>query len=114
MKAIIAILWIQFALGVVGSFLAFGHIHMSAMGRAWSHGMRTDFEQVRQSPDYREPPPIRGYTVARFIDAMETDARRRGEIAFGAFVGSFVASLFAALLLLLLRRAHHEYAHNAA
>lgn len=112
MKAIIVILWVQFALGVVGSLLAFGHIHMSAMGRAWSHGMRTDFEQARQSPDYREPPPVRGYTVARFIDAMETDARRRGEIAFGAFVGSLVASLFAALSLFLLRRARH--AHTTA
>ena len=114
MKAIIAILWVQFALGVVGSFLAFGHIHMSAMGRAWSYGMRTDYEQARQSADYRESPPIRGYTTARFIDAMESDARHRGEIAFGAFVGSFIVSLLAALILFLLRRARHEYAHNAA
>ena len=114
MKFVFAVLWVQFALGVVGSFLAFGHIHMSAMGRAWSHGMRTDFEQARHSPDYREPSPIRGYTTARFIDAMETDARRRGEIAFGAFVGSFVVSLFAALLLLLVRRAHLEHARPTA
>jgi hypothetical protein len=113
MKAIIAILWVQFALGVLGSFLAFGHIHMSAMGRAWSHGMRSDFEQARQSPNYREAAPVRGYTTVRFIDAMETDARRRGEIAFGAF-GSFVASLLAALLLFLLRRVRHQYAHTTA
>jgi hypothetical protein len=107
MRAIIAILWVQFALGVLGSFLAFGHIHMSAMGEAWSHGMRSDFEQARQSPEYREAVPVRGYTTARFIDAMETDARRQGEIAFGAFVGSLIASLLAALLLFLLRRVRH-------
>ena len=114
MKAIIAILWVQFTLGVVGSFLAFGHIHMSAMGRAWSHGMRTDFEQARQSPDYREAVPVRGYSTSRFIDAMEADARHRGEIAFGAFVGSFVVSLLAASLLFLLRRVRHEYARTTA
>ncbi len=104
MKAIIAILWVQFALGVVGSFLAFAHIHMSAMGKAWSHGLRSDYEQARQSAGYHESSAIRGYTTARFIDAMETDARHRGEIAFGAFAGSFAASTFAASLLFLLRR----------
>lgn len=114
MKAIIAILWVQFLLGVVGSFLAFGHIHMSAMGRAWSHGMRSDYEQARQSPGYQESPPVRGYTTVRFIDAMETGARRNGEVAFGAFVGSFIASLLAALLLFLLRRVRHQYAHTTA
>jgi len=112
MKGIIAILWIQLALGVVGCFLAFWHIHTSAMGRAWSRGMRTEFEQARQSPDYRESPPVRGYTTARFIDAMETGARRNGEVAFGAFVGSFIASLLAGLLLFLLRRVLHQYAHK--
>ena len=55
MKTIIAILWVQFALGVVGSFLAFGHIHSSAMGRAWSQEMRQDYEQTQQSPGYQEP-----------------------------------------------------------
>ncbi len=114
MKAIVAILWVQFALGVVGSFLAFGHVHMSAMGRAWSYDLRSDYEQARQSPSYHESSPIRGYTTARLIEAMETDARRRGEIAFGAFVGSFVTSLLAALLLLLVRRARHEYAYGTA
>jgi hypothetical protein len=76
--------------------------------------MRTDYEQARQSPDYREPPAIRGYTTARFIDAMESNARRRGEIAFGAFVGSFIVSLLAASILFLLRRARPEYAHTTA
>lgn len=114
MKVIIAILWVQVALGAVGAFLASGHIHMSAMGRAFSYGMRHDYEQARQSPGYHESPPVRGYTTARFIDAMEADARWRGEIAFGAFVGSFGASLLAVLLLFLLRRVRHEHAHTTA
>jgi hypothetical protein len=49
---------------------------MSAMGRAWSSGLRSDYEQARQTPDYHESSAIRGYTTARFIDAMETNARR--------------------------------------
>jgi hypothetical protein len=105
MRTILVILWVQVALGVLGSFLAFSQIHMSAMGRAWSFGMRSEYDKARQAPDYHESSAIQGYTTARFIDAMETNARRRGEIAFGAFIGSMVASVFAVSLLLLLHRA---------
>lgn len=109
MKPITIILWVQFTLGLIGAFLAFGDMHMAAMGRAWSHGMRTDFERVRQSPEYREPPAVRGYTLERFIDSMEADARRRGRIAFRAFLGSATTSLFAVVLLFLFRRAPREH-----
>ncbi len=107
MKFVRTILYVQLALGLVGGFWAFGDIHMSAMGRARSHGMRAEYERIRQSPDFREPPPIQGYTLARLVDAMEADARRRGEIAFRAFIGSLAASLFAATMLFFLGRARY-------
>ena len=76
--------------------------------------MRAEFERIRQSPDFREAPPIRGYTLTHFIDAMDAGARRRGEIAFRAFIGSLALSLFAAAMLFSLGRARPPYAHKIA
>lgn len=104
MKSITIILWLQLALGLVGAFIAFGDIHSAALGMEWGRGMRLEFEHVRQSAEYREPPAIRGYTLSRLVEDVESDARRRGRIAMLSFVSCVAASLFAAVLLWLVHR----------
>jgi hypothetical protein len=113
-KLIPTILWLQLAFGLVGAFIAFGEIHSAALGMEWGRGVRREFEQVRQSPEYREPPAIRGYSLSRFVEAMETDAYRRSRIAGLAFFSYLAASLFAAVLLWLSLRSGRRGHANAA
>ncbi|MEK7781540.1 MAG: hypothetical protein AAB370_08590 [Verrucomicrobiota bacterium] len=99
MKPINIILWLQLVLGIVGAFIAFGDIHSAALGMEWGRGMQREFEQVRQSPEYREPPAIRGYSLSRFVEGVETDAYKRSRIAGLAFFSCLSGSVFAAVLL---------------
>lgn len=114
MKPITTILWLQLVLGLVGAFIAFGDIHSSALGMEWGRGMRREFEQVRQSPEYREPPAIRGYSLSRLVEGVETDAYRRSRIAGFAFFSCLAASLFASVLLWLSHRSGRRGHANAA
>ena len=114
MRPIIIILWLQLAIGLVGAVIAFGDIHSSALGMEWGRGMQREFQQVRQSPEYREPTAIRGYSLSRFVENVESDARRRGEIAMLAFGSCLAASLFAAVLLWLVHRFGRRGHANAA
>ncbi len=113
-RPIATILWMQLVLGLVGAFIAFGELHSAALGMEWGHGMRREFEQVRQSPEYREPPPIRGYSLSGLVEGIETDAYRRSRIAGLSFFSCLAASLFAAVLLWLgLRSGRRGHAHVA-
>lgn len=113
MKFIVIILWLQLALGLAGAYIAFASVHTAAMGIEWGRGMHREFERVRQSSEYREPPMVKGYSLGRFVEGMETAARRQGEIALLAFVSCLAASVFAAVLLGLFHRfGRKEHANN--
>ncbi len=115
MKAVRTILWIQLALGLVGGYVSFAYVHWGAMSIAWAHGFKVEFEKVRQSPEYREPPPIKGYSLARMVESMESDARARADVAFYWLLTCAADVVFAALLLWLLYRIRQkEYAHSGS
>lgn len=80
----------------------------------WGRGMQREFEQVRQSPEYREPPAIGGYSLSRFVEGIEADAYRRSRIAGLAFFSCLAASLFAVVLLWLSLRSGRKGHANAA
>lgn len=84
--------------------LALGEAHSAGMGMEWGKEMRREFEQISRSPEYHEPPKIRGYSYLRMIVTRETDARERSRTARLAFMSCLVASVFAAALLKLIRR----------
>lgn len=74
------------------------------MGMEYSRGMQREFEQMRQSPEYREPSAVLGHSLARLLEDRYTDARQRGHAALLAFAAGLGASLLAGLNLWLLSR----------
>jgi hypothetical protein len=104
MTAIKTILSIQLTLGLVGGYVAFTYVHWGAMSIAWTRGYKLDLEKARQSPDFREPPEIRGQSFDRVVESMESSARARGDVAFYWLLTCGAAVVLAALLLWLLRR----------
>ena len=115
LKTITAILICQMFLGFVVALFAYGDIHSSAMGMEYSRGMQREFEQLRQSPEYRESPAIRGYSLARLVEERYTAASQRGHAALLAFGAGLGASLLAGMLLWLLSQAQRkDHAHTTA
>ena len=104
MKSLTVILWLQLLLSFGGMVLALGEAHSAGMGMEWAKEMRREFEQVSRSPEYHEPPKIRGYSYSRMIETREGESRERGRTAGLAFVVCLVASLSAAALLRLFHR----------
>jgi len=85
------------------------------MGMEYSRGMQREFEQLRQSPEFREPPAVRGHSFARLLEDRYTDASQRGHAALLAFGAGLGASLLAGVLLWLLSRVQRrEHAHTTA
>jgi hypothetical protein len=114
MTAIKTILWIQLALGLVGGYVAFAYVHWGAMSIAWTHGYKVEFEKARQSPNFHEPPAIRGESFSRVVESMESSARARADVAFYWLLTCGSAVVLAALLLWLLRRVDQRvYAQKA-
>jgi len=112
LKIIAIILWCQVALGVFVAFLAFGHIHTAALGMESGRRMQREFEQLRQSPAYQEPPQVRSISFARLVEDRYPSARERGRAAMLAFITGLAASLLAGILLWLLSRVQqrsHEH-----
>jgi len=114
MTAIKTILWIQLALGLVSGYMAFAYVHWGAMSIAWTHGYKVEMEKARQSPDFHEPPAIRGESFTRVVESMESSARARADVAFYWLLTCGAAVVLAALLLWLLRRVDQRvYAQKA-
>jgi hypothetical protein len=108
LKTISIILWCQFSIGIAVAFIAWGHIHNAAMGMEYSRGMQREFEQLRHSPTYQEPPQVRGYSFVRLIEDRYSTAHERGAAAMLAFFTGLGASLLSGVLLWLLRRLHQR------
>lgn len=108
MKPITIILSVQLLLALVGCYVAFAYLHWGAMSVAWSRSYRVEFERVKQSPEYRDPPPIRGESFAQVVDGMESTARARADVAGYWFLTCSSAAAFAALLLWTQRRVRHR------
>jgi hypothetical protein len=104
MKIITIILGFQFVFGLAVAFFAYCDIHSSAMGLEHSHRLQRDFAQLRQSPEYREPPEVRGYSFSRLIEERYSLVSQRGRAALLAFGAGLGASLLAGILLWLLGR----------
>jgi len=99
MKTVRSILWIQLALGLVAGYVAFGYAHWGAMSSAWAYNLRVDYDKMKQSPEYREPAPIRDQSFSKILDDMQAYGRARADVAgywlitCGALVGLAVMSL---------------------
>ena len=104
MKSIRTILWIQLALGLVGVYVAFAYIHWGAMCAAWAYNLQVEHERMKQSPDYRESPPIRDQSFARILDDYEASGRTWAHVAFYWLLTCGALAMFAAVMLWLLRR----------
>jgi hypothetical protein len=98
------VLWGQLLLGIGVAFFAFGDIHSGALGMEYARGMQKEFEKVRDTPEVRNAPAIRGYPFARLIESRFDAARDRSRAGFLAFIAGLGASAFAGLLLWLLAR----------
>ncbi len=70
----------------------------------YSRGLQREHEQMRQSPEHREPPAVLGHTFASLLEDRYTDARQRGHTALLALAAGLGASLLAGLNLWLLSR----------
>ena len=115
LKIITAILVCQFALGLVVAALAYGDIHSGAMGMEYGRRMQRDFDQMRQAPEYREPPEVHGTSFGRLIEYRYSGARDRGRAGMVAFMAGLGASLLAGVVLWLLGRVQRRsLAHTTA
>lgn len=75
------------------------------MGMEYSRGMQRDLARLKESPNYREPPEIRGHSFSRLIDDRYESASRQGRAAVLAFGTGICASTFAAIVFWSLRKA---------
>jgi hypothetical protein len=114
MKLIIGLLCVQLVAGLAGAYVSFAYVHWAAMGKARGYGMQKEFEQVQRSPDYKEPPKIKGYSHSDLVASMKRDADIRGEIALFSLLFSLGTSLSAAFLLFLLYRIQRSKAATAS
>ena len=107
MKPVIFILWAQLVVGLIGSCVSFAYMHQGAIGVAWCRSFKSDLDKVRQSPEYREPPLIKGDSYGLIVEKLEWGWRARAKLAFaslGLCAGLVASSI---LLLWLLRRVRH-------
>ena len=81
MKPIKTILWIQLALGLMGGYVAFGYAHWGAMSAAWAYNLRIEYDKMKQSPDFHEPPAIRDQWVRDKILHYSESARESLRLA---------------------------------
>jgi len=105
MKPIKTILWIQLAFGLVGGYVAFADIHWGAMSAAWAYNLRAEYDKMKQSPDFHEPPAINGQSIAKILDDMAVYGRARADVAGCWLLACGALVVFATVMLWFLRRA---------
>lgn len=103
MKTIRTILWLQLALGLVGGYMAFAYAHGGAMSAAWAYNLRVDYDKMKQSPDFREPAPIRDQSLPKILDDMRAYGHARADVAFYWLLTCGALALLAIMMLRLLR-----------
>jgi hypothetical protein len=81
MKTVRAILWVQIALGLVGGYIAFAYIHWGGMSAVWAYNLQVEHDKMKQSPEYREPAPIRDQSLSKILDDMQAYGRARADVA---------------------------------
>ena len=104
MKTVRPILWVQIAVGLVGGFIAFTYIHWGSMSAAWAYNLRVEHDKMKQSPEYREPAPIRDQSFSKILDDMRSYGRARADVAGYWLITCGALVVFAALSLEFLRR----------
>jgi len=104
MKTIRTILWIQLALGLVGAYMAFAYAHWGAMSAAWAYNLRVEYDKMKQSPEYREPAPIRDQSFSKILDDMQAYGHARADVAFYWLLTCGALASLAVVMLWLLRR----------
>jgi hypothetical protein len=104
MKTIKTILWIQFVIGLIGCYISFAYIHWGAMSAAWAFNLRVEFERMKQSPDYHEPPRIRDQSFGQILNDMEAYGHARADVAFYWLLTCGALVVLAVVMLWLLRR----------
>ena len=99
MKSIHIILRIQLALGLMVGYVALAYAHGGAMSANWAYNLQIEFEKMKQSPDYHEPPAIRDQSFARTLNDLRASGHARENIAlFWALTCGALATLAAVML----------------
>jgi len=104
MRSLRTILWIQLALGLIGSYMACAYIHWGAMSSAWAYGLRVEHDKMKQSPDYREPAPIRDQSFSKILEDMQAYGRARADVAGYWLLACGALAVIAVVSLVLLGR----------
>jgi hypothetical protein len=102
--ALIAILWLQLLVGLVGLFLSSGGVHTGAMSMESSSGLRAKCEKARLSPDFHALPEIGGVSYEEVLDWYYSACRARANNAGYALLLSASQSCFAVVMLRLAYR----------
>jgi hypothetical protein len=95
MRVLRIILWIQLLTGIVGGYISFRGVHSGALGMEWASVFQRELQRISSSPDYREPPPVRGYSYAGIAERMQRTARDRAEKAAYCLLLSGALAVFA-------------------
>lgn len=103
---------ILFSLALVGVFVGFAMAHSGALQRAWAAGLRHDFEELRKTPEYHEPTPVRNYTYGTFIEDMELSAKADSKLACAVFFTCGFIAIYALTMRLLCHRIHQSEAQS--
>jgi hypothetical protein len=104
MRSLRTLLWIQLALGLVGGYMAATYVHWGAMSSAWAYGLRLEHDKMSQSPDYREPAPIRDQSLSEILEDMQAYGRARADVAGYWLLACGALAIFAVVNLVLVGR----------
>lgn len=104
MSAAKIVLGIQLLLGLVGCVMAFGYMHQGAMSYAWAYNRRVEYERMKQSPGFQEPPKIHDISWDKILEDFQAYGRARADVAGYWALACMVLALFAVVTLWLLSR----------
>jgi hypothetical protein len=60
MKTLLAILWFQFMVGLVGVFLSFAGVHTGALSIEWTTDLHAEYARLAAAPGFQAPPEVMG------------------------------------------------------
>jgi hypothetical protein len=104
MRTVKIILWLQILVGLVGGYIAFAYVHWGAMSQAWAYNLRVEFDRMKQSAGYQEPPRIRDQPWDKILEDMQAYGLARDHVAGYWALACAALVVFAAAVLWLLPR----------
>jgi hypothetical protein len=111
MRPLKIILWIQLVIGLAAGYMALPYVHWGAMSAAWASNLQAEHDKMKQSPEYREPAPIKDQSLGKILDDMQAYGRARADVAGYWLLTCVALVLLAVVGLVVIRRA--ELANKA-